>query len=153
MKKIATGLFAFSLVVLMGQGCNPFQNFGQRAGEKAVEQTIEQQTGAQVDLGIDGEAKLPDNFPDDVPRYPNAKYVSAIVTNEGKVAIAYFTTKDSSDDIQHWFQTQLEGDDFTLDTTFAIGGSIQYYTKGDVKITVQAQEEDGETTVSLQRAE
>jgi hypothetical protein len=153
MKKAMTGFLALSLLVIMGQGCNPFKRFEQSVGEEITERVIERSTGGQVEIGIDGEAKLPSSFPEDVPRYPDARYVSASVTNEGKIAIANFKTGDSATEVQSWFKSELEAGGFALDTTFALGGSIQYYTKGDIRLTVQTQERDGETVVSIQRAE
>ena len=173
MKNVLRGFLILSVVVIMGQGCNPFQRAQEKAGEAFVEKMVESQTEGKVKLDLDREtvdfetedgtgqmrlgegSKLADNFPDDVPRYPEASYVSSVVTNEGKTAIANFRTEDSPEDVQAWFKSELEGDGFELDLTFQAGASLQLYKKGDVKISVQSQadEDNGLTVVSIQRAE
>ena len=155
MKYFFQGFLVLSLVVLMGQGCNPFQRAQERAGEAILERTIESQTGGNVEIDVGGGASLPKNFPDDVPRYPGAEYVSALVTDEGKVAIANFKTEDSAHDVQAWFKSEIEANGYELDTVFEIGASLQLYRKGEAKISIQTQrnEDEGVTVVSIQKAE
>lgn len=152
MKYIVRSLLVLSLVVLMGQGCNPFGGAQQQMSEDFVEGVVEQKTGVRMELES---GKLPEHFPEDVPRYPGAEYVSSVVTNEGKIAIANFRTEDAPELVHAWFKTELEGSGFTLDTVFQAGASIQLYKKDTVKITVQTQAdpEEGGTAVSIQRAE
>ncbi len=173
MKYFLQGFLIFSLAAIIGAGCNPIQNAKEKAAETIVEKAIERETDGKVNVDFeegsvdfkteDGEGQmrfgegveLPKNFPDDVPRYAGAKYISAFVNNEGKTAIANFRTEDSPEDVQAWFKSQLEGDGFELDLVFQAGASLQLYKKGDVKLTVQTQadEDEGDTVVTLQRAE
>lgn len=173
MKNVVRGALILSLMVVMGQGCNPFKRAEERIAESIVERAIERQSNGEVDVDFgDGKvdfkteegsgqmrvgegSKLADNFPSDVPRYPGANYVSSFVAAEGKTGIANFRTSDSPEDVQAWFKSELESDGFTLSGLFQMGGSIQLYEKGEVKITVQTQvdEQGGGAVVSLQRAE
>ena len=173
MKSFFQSLLVLSLVAVMGQGCNPIKNAEQRATEAIAERIIEANSDGEVDVDFsenevnfktkdgDGQMRfgdnveLPPDFPNDVPQYAGAKYVSAYVSNEGKTAIANFRTNDASEEVQAWFKSELERDGFSLDAVFQMGAALQLYEKGDVKITVQTQpdEDEGYTVVSLQRAE
>ncbi|KAA0206387.1 hypothetical protein EDM68_02695 [Candidatus Uhrbacteria bacterium] len=138
---------------LMGAGCNPFARVEQRVGERVAEGLIERGLGgdASVDLG----GGLPADFPTDVPRYPDAEYVSAVYLKDQNIAIANFKTKDEPQAVTDWFDRELRSAGFIMDENIAKLGLFRVYNKGTVKITLQTQRpEDGDrTTVSVQRVD
>lgn len=145
---------AVSVLTLFGAGCNPFTRVEQRVGERVAEGLIERGLGgdASVDLG----GKLPDDFPSDVPRHPNAEYVSAVHMKDQKISIANFRTKDTPEAVTDWFARELAAGGFSSDEQIAKLGLFRVYKKGSVTVTIQVQgPRDGEdrTTVSVQRTE
>ncbi len=106
--------------------------------------------GGQADLEL---GKLPADFPEDVPRYPDAEYVSAVHMQDRNISIANFTTKDEPQAVVDWFDRELKASGFAPDEDIAKLGLFRVYNKGAVKITIQTQrsEGSGETTVSVQR--
>lgn len=168
-----SALSVFALLVLAGAGCNPFASVQQNIADRITEKAVESQTGGRVKIDSNsgdvtfenqdengmmriGEGiKLPDNFPGDIPRYPNASYVSAVVLQDGTQAIGNFKTTDDAEAVKAWFDDELQKDGFARSMDIPVG-FIRLYEKDNVKITVQVQppEEGGaETVVSLQRIE
>jgi hypothetical protein len=155
-----TSIFVRAAIVvaglsLLGAGCNPFARVEQNLGESVAEGAIERAIGGDADVDI-GTAKLQENFPSDVPRYPNANYLASIIQKEGGYAIANFTTSDEMSDIADWFDIELKKEGFELDTDMSFGGLARVYQKDGVAITLQIQgpdDESNETTVSIQRLE
>lgn len=139
---------------LMGAGCNPFaplqQRMEQRIGEEIGEGLIEGMAGGGADLEL---GTLPADFPSDIPRYPDAEYVSAVVMNDGKVAIANFSVNDSPEEIVAWFDAEMAASGFELDEGMVKLGLFRIFKKDKVTVTLQTQSRDGKTYVSVQRAE
>lgn len=144
-----------SLLALLGAGCDPFaparDRIADEVGEAIGEGLLEGSLGGDTDLEL---GKIPANFPNDVPRYPDAQVASAIVTNEGRIAIMNFSTKDSPEDVVSWFDGEMAAGGFVLDEGIAKLGLFRVYEKDDVKITLQTQKREGaaETAVTVSRA-
>lgn len=160
-------------VALTGLGCNPFASVQQKIGESVTEKVIEGATGGKVDVNSGdnavtfrdaktgdysawGEnAKIPDDFPSDVPRYPGAKTVTVSLQGNKKEASLAQTTSDSVSKVVEWFAGQMRNNGFTEASSLDLGtsGKMISYEKGDVKIgaTIAGDEESKETTLIISR--
>jgi hypothetical protein len=159
MKKLLTSLAASSVLLLMGAGC----------GQTAVETGTE----AQINAGLKGQGtvdisdntynyksktgdtysmgenvKIPDDFPKDVPVYPGAKVMTAIITGADGGASLTMTTSDPVDKVSAWYQDQLK--DWTKAATYAYaGGETRSFTKDKDAISLSVTGENDLTTVTI----
>lgn len=147
---------AVAALALLGAGCNPFarvqDRISDRIGEEIGERLLEGSVGGGTDLEL---GKIPADFPSDVPRYPGAEILSAVITNEGRIAIMNFKTGDSAEAVVEWYGDQLVSAGFESDADIAKLGLFRVYTKGEVKITIQTQRipNENKTAVTVTRAE
>lgn len=122
----------------------------QRIGEEIGEGLVEGMAGGGADLEL---GTLPADFPSDVPRYPDAEYVSAVVMNDGRIAIANFSVNDSPEAVVAWFEGEMAASGFELDEDMAKLGLFRIFKKDKITVTLQTQAREGKTYVSVQRAE
>ena len=138
-------------------------------GRQAAEKAIEEASGgkADVNLGNDGSTevktdegtgstanKLPDNWPSDVPAYPNAKIELSGSSNanenrdEGIAVI--FITDDSAQKTADYFKQELKNQQWTIETTADVGGSqVLSAKKDDREFGLSAMTAEGQTRITV----
>lgn len=122
MKYIFTSLSLCVCLLLVGAGCNP----AERAAERAIERSAEQNAGRDVNVDLDtndnrmtvtdeetggsvtaGESvEFPNDFPSDIPRYPNGTPKMVSSNLGGNQAGYLIQTTDTKDDILNWFRDE-----------------------------------------------
>jgi len=176
--KHLTSAFLLSLGTLsvLGLGCNPFSSVqdkvNQRIGETVAEKMIQAGSGGKVNVDMkDGsftvvdketgtkgsfgfDAKIPENFPSDIPRYEGGQVFLATVSQDGKRAhiTEYFYNQDAAK-IKDWYVQAFTdlGYERTSQTGIKELG-IAEYTKDNVKLTalVVEQKQDDQAAVMVQ---
>lgn len=90
---------------------------------------------------------LPDNFPADVPLYPDARIEMA--HSEGSSLNLIHKTSDSVDDVSQFFKTKLAeagwADSETMDTP---RGAVISVSQGNRRVTITIVGEDDKTMIS-----
>lgn len=124
-------------VVVVGLILN---GIGNKASEEAAERAIEAATGGRVDVDADdGEvtvrteegtwstsAELPDDFPSDVPLYPDAEVqgsVAAAGQQGGGISVGLQTDDDLSD-VTAWYKREVPAKGWTVTTDATVNGAL-----------------------------
>lgn len=159
MKKHVTFLAASSVFLLMGAGC------GQTAVETGTEaqinaglkgngsvdindNTYNYKTNTGDTFSVGENVKIPDDFPKDVPVYPEAKVVTAMITGADGGASLTMTTPDVVEKVGAWYADQLK--DWTKAATYSYaGGETRQYTKDKATISLSMTAESGLTTITI----
>jgi len=120
-------LAVMCLVLAVAPGC---KKASESSAEKAAERAIEKATGNKADVNISGEgvkitgkeggkefsyevagkggaAALPKNFPEDVPRYPQAT-VQSSMSQGNAMNMVMFQTGDAPDKVQAFYGAKLK---------------------------------------------
>lgn len=124
-------LLALGVVVLTGCA---------KVAEKATEAAVEKATGVKVDQSgenvtvttdegeatLSSEAKLPADFPADVPLYDNATITSAMTNkaDEGMTFIVAATSDDDAATIFEWYKKAFEDKGWEIKSTMEVGDSV-----------------------------
>ncbi|MBU2613711.1 hypothetical protein KJ925_04660 [Patescibacteria group bacterium] len=163
---IAFSLVAASLV-LFGWGCNPFQSAQDKIAEKVAEGMIENATGADVDLeegsvtvtdvesgmtaSYGENVKLPDDFPSDVPMYPDATLTG--VTFSRNDGVSGWVTMTSSDDVSKlvaWYADEAKGKGWESDASMTVNGAeYRSWTKDAATMTVNVTKAEDSDEVGI----
>lgn len=151
-------LFSF---LLIGGGClnRAAQNVSENAnpsGSGKIDISddtynyADKETGASASVGAN--ARIPDDFPSDVPRYGNAQILAAsVIPNQG--ATLLYTTDDSPATVSQWYEDELIGDQWTLQSDSNYNGRLmQVFEKDDVMISIAVSQVDDTTSVTVIRA-
>jgi hypothetical protein len=108
-----------------------------------------------IDVG-DGQVstsdELPDNFPDELPRYAGAKVLGSVTSEvEGSSGtLVTFETDDSADDVGDFYASALEDQGWNIETESSAGGArIFLATSGDTAASISVSGSDDEKTVIL----
>jgi hypothetical protein len=145
-------------------GC---KRLAERAAEKAEEKAIEKQTGGQV--SINGEkgtltivtdagamtlgetAKIPDDFPKNVPVYPGAAPKVAMKSAAGgkETWSVIVETMDAKDKVVAYYKANMSG--FTVASTMDVGtGTMTVYQSPKLDVTLMTgAESGGKTSITL----
>ncbi len=129
-------------ILLSFTGCSLI---ARKITEKAAEKAIEKETGKDVDLNVgegkvkikgkEGETeiqsgeKLPEDFPEKFPLYPQAE-VKGTVRNEagGKIQMqVVLETKDSFDKVVDFYKEKLPESGYKITSTVQTGGGAMFY--------------------------
>jgi len=120
-------LVVLCLVLMAAPGC---KKASESSAEKAAERAIERATGNKADVNITGQgvkitgkeggkefsyevagkggaAALPSNFPEDVPRYPQATVMSSM-SQGNAMNMVTFQTGDSPEKVHEFYSAQLK---------------------------------------------
>jgi hypothetical protein len=161
-------------LVLVGAGCNPLasvqEKVEQKVAEKATEIAVDRVTGGKVDLNSkDGsvtfkdnetgntvawgaDVKLPDDFPKELPVYPDAKIVAAAVdrSDAGNASTYVLSVSDAPKVAVAWYETELKKAGWTVKTTLTTEGfESRVFAKGEAQINVMSVPGDeGKTVVN-----
>lgn len=144
--------------LLGGTGCSKIQEkITEKIAEKAAEKAVEAQTGGKVDIDTNSgsmkikdektgavvewgtQAKLPDNWPSDVPVYPGAAIRASMSTNEGSTLS--LETTDAIDKVSSFYKGKLSG--FKKEAEMDMGATkIVSFSDGKRKISATFSESD-----------
>ncbi len=142
--------------------------FLRKGREFAAEKYLSKSTGADVDIEGDGEkvtitsedgtisfeegGELPDDFPSDLPIYPNAKLTGSW-TAEGENANGVSTvweTSDSVDKVGDYYKKELPKAGWKLTLTSEVEEATTFaFEKGEMTGFMGIAEEDSTTVISL----
>ena len=171
MKKIiviTAVMVSMLLVLLLASGCFG-QNIAEKIAEEAIEKAIEKDSGENVEIDLeegemsierdDGEvsidmgADLPDNFPDNVPVYPDMEIISSwAVTEDNKDSYSVNgLTEDAGVDVFAWYKDSLSG--WEIENEFSASGddvktsSLSAKSGGLVVVIMVVETEDEGTSI------
>ena len=131
----------------------------------AVERSL-QQAGVDASFNRDGTStysnedgtvtvgggSYPDNWPGDVPQYPNGEILFSGSSNPqtgSAGATVSFTTSDSPAEVIEYYKRELESNGWHIEATSSVSGmTIVSATKGDQSFGVWAAASDGVTQVT-----
>lgn len=163
-KKILVLIIPLIVLVFVGAGCF------KRAAETSVENTInartggegeiditddtynyeDKETGARASVGED--ARIPDDFPSDVPRYWNAKILAATVMPNQEATLLYMTDDEPSQ-VMQWYKDEFSSKQWEQQSDSNFNGRLmRVYQKDDVMISIAVSEANGNTSVTVIRA-
>lgn len=149
-----------AVVALIATGCtNPFQKqTSEQAAEKLAEGILEKATGEKIDVNATdesfeissdegtvsfGNAKLPNNFPADVPIYSPSTltFSHAGSAEDADSASATLETDDSVDKVADWYKGQMESNGWKMGSIDTWGTGAEKYvnytaTKGERTLSV-----------------
>jgi len=126
-------------------------------------------TGVDIDRNLDGSTtytgkggvevnvkagSLPDNWPSDAPKYPNANIeyaMSADLPGGGEAINITFSTQDSVEKVAAYYKGELPDSGWTVKSTQSSAGSqIVVAAKGERAFSIFAQSKsDGKTLVTV----
>ena len=156
------------LILVLASGCFG-QNIAEKIAEEAIEKAIESDSGENVDIDLDdGEmtiesddgdvsigmgADLPDNFPDNVPVYPDMEIISSwSVTEDNKDSYSINgLTEDAGSDVFAWYKENLDG--WEIENEFSASGddvktsSLSAKSGGLVVVIMVVETEDEGTSI------
>ena len=128
---------------------NLFENGLENAIEDGIEGNLDGDNG-DTDVSFDGE--LPSDFPSDVPVYPGAEPGLSSSTDDesGKSIWVSFTSDDSADDINAFYEDELvaEGWDITSKTEF-LGFTITAEAGGRTVTIYVSDNDDGTSYLTI----
>jgi hypothetical protein len=140
MLRIASSLVIFTALLLTG--CNGGDDEAGNGGGNSGDS----QAG---DDGVTNlsTVSLPDDFPDDVPTYPDATLAVAAEMPTGFTVV--HNSADAVDDVSAFFKTELEEEGWEVGQTIDTPqGSMIVATKDDRQVGVTIGAEDDQTTIS-----
>jgi len=173
MKKIAVSLsliLAITLVLAFSVGCTmPWQ---QKAQEETAEKALEKISGQDVELDTSEESttittdegattwgtgsELPENFPGDVPVYPDTNITFSHVGSgqEQESASASLETGDSVDDAAAWYEKNITDNGWEIQSTDSWGMNNDKYVsytavQGDRELSVGVSASEGTTIITI----
>jgi hypothetical protein len=156
------------LILVLASGCFG-QNIAEKIAEEVIEKAIESDSGENVDIDLDdGEmtiesddgdvsigmgADLPDNFPDNVPVYPDMEIISSwSVTEDNKDSYSINgLTEDAGSDVFAWYKENLDG--WEIENEFSASGdddkisSLSAKSGGLVVVIMVVETEDEGTSI------
>ncbi|MBU0646278.1 hypothetical protein KJ611_02245 [Patescibacteria group bacterium] len=158
-------LLILIILPLAGLGC------GQKAAEQAAENRINNALDGQGEIEYTGDGweyedsetgtkvqvservTIPDDFPNDVPLYPDAVARSVSYNPEqGLAGFVVLVTNDSVEDVMGWYAAQAAKNNWTQNGSFNMDGtSMLMFNQGSRNLNVSAapSEEDGDFATML----
>lgn len=141
--------------------------FYRKAKDLVVGNIFSRLTGRVVDVEKNGEkvtvtldegehsfeeGSLPDNFPSDIPIYPDAKLASSwVASGDGTDGLSLiWETDDSVSKVSNYYENELENAGWTLSFTSETEGSTTYaFEKNDMSGFIGITVEESKTVISL----
>ncbi|OGL73338.1 hypothetical protein A3E39_00060 [Candidatus Uhrbacteria bacterium RIFCSPHIGHO2_12_FULL_60_25] len=184
MKRPFAFVTTLGLLATLGFGCNPFQaakdKISEKIGEKVVEKTLEkaiEKSGAKdVDVDLDKQGftfkdektgqvfsmgdnvAVPDNFPSDVPRYPDATPKSVTMNEEQQEASLMLETSGGLDEVVAWYKDEMPKQGWKSASSFdSAQAKIMSFEKDEnggtakLSVSVTGDTSDGKTSIILAR--
>ena len=148
------------IIIILGGGISRW------LARNATERVLEKATGVDIEYKSDGEAtysneegsvtvggtSYPDNWPSDVPKYPNGEIFfsgsSNPQTGESGATVS-FSTNDSPSEVMDYYKRELTGSGWQIEGTATVAGMTTLNaTKGESTFGVWAAESEGSTQVT-----
>jgi len=92
--------------------------------------------------------ELPENFPDDIPRYPGAEVVKARPASEDGISVG-FSTSDDPAKVAAYFADQFAAQGWATNRVDAPEGIMVFADKGDRSATYGVASAEGKTQIDL----
>jgi len=106
-------------------------------------------SGNAFEASIGDDAKVPSAFPADIPLYPGAKPMAAMVAG-GEGQMVTFKTQDAQQKIYEHYQTELKAQGWEIGDEQSFGGQLALVgTKDKRKLTVSISGTQGDSRISL----
>lgn len=110
----------------------------------------DKETGARASVGED--ARIPSDFPSDIPRYWNANILAATIM-PNQEATLLFTTDDEPLQVMQWYESEFTAKQWEQQSDSNFNGRLMsVYQKDGVMISIAISETDGNTSVTVIRA-
>ncbi len=156
------------LVSLVVVGCSCSETAEERIAETIAEKALEAQTGQKADIDVDKEsmtittedgkmtmtsgkgARLPENFPEDIPIYKG--YALDMAMEMPKGYSVSFTTKDDVSTVSEWYLTEMTDKGWTKEASMDMGDQkMLVFKKGErgVNLVVAPDPDKDQTRVAL----
>ncbi len=160
--------FICLMVSLVVVGCSCSETAEERIAEKIAEKALEAQTGQKADIDVDKEsmtittedgkmtmtsgkaAKLPENFPKDIPIYKG--YALDMAMEMSKGYSVSFTTKDDVSTVSEWYLAEMTDKGWTKEASMDMGDQkMLVFKKGErgVNLVVAPDPDTDQTRVAL----
>ncbi len=146
--KISKFLLVGTGLVLLGGGCFAANDVSvDRNFDGTATYTIEE-TGTEISVG----AKIPANFPSEVPVYENGEVQSAAVTSaEGQAgASLMIITDDSVPTVNAWYESKLTTNGWTnsaSNNTGALNYTVYENNSNTITVSVTSSQDPSQTTI------
>lgn len=92
--------------------------------------------------------ELPENFPEDIPRYPGAEVVKARPASESGISVGFSTTDDPAK-VATYFADQFAAQGWATNRVDAPEGIMVFADKGDRSATYGVASAEGKTQIDL----
>jgi hypothetical protein len=92
--------------------------------------------------------ELPENFPEDIPRYPGAEVVKARPSSESGISVGFSTTDDPAK-VAAYFADQFAAQGWATNRVDAPEGIMVFADKGDRSATYGVASAEGKTQIDL----
>lgn len=136
-----------------GSLSNSLSDLANRGAERAVEEAIKSEGGTDTNVSFGSNAKLPDNFPSDIPVFTPSSVLTSFSSKEGgktNYSVTLTTKNTTVETVTNFYKTQLasNGWNITTESDFFLKSLIA--EKGERQLTVSFLDtQDGETGVSI----
>lgn len=154
------------LVSVLMIGCSCGEKADEKVAEKAAEKAIEAHTGKDADVKIDKEsmrintkdgemsmtsgksAKLPDNFPNDIPMYRG--YVLDMAMEVPQGYSLSFTSKDEMSTVAEWYLKEMVNKGWAKEASMDMGDqTMLVFKKGERGVNLVIAPDEDQTRISL----
>lgn len=154
------------LVSVLVIGCSCSEKAEEKVGERIAEKAIEAQTGHKADIDVDKErmriktqdgemtmssgktAKLPDNFPEDIPICEGCALDMAMEVPQGYSLS--LTTKDDVSKVSEWYLKEMIGKGWTKEAFMEMGKqTMLVFKKGERGVNLAISHDNDHTRISL----
>ena len=127
-----------------------------RHAAQSVQESIKQDMrsrGVSVGGVTEGgtEAKLPDNFPSDVPVYSGLRPTVSVADRAHDAgSVGFISSSASSSDVVSFYHDKMKSGGWTEDTNLSVGSTTTLaYSQGASKVTVSVTASGGQTMVQI----
>lgn len=154
------------LVSVLVVGCSCSEKAEETIAEKIVEKALEAQTGQKADIDVENEsmtvktedgemtissgksAKIPDNFPKDIPMYEG--YVLDMAMEVPKGYSLSFTTKDDVSKVSEWYLDEMTDQGWTKEASMDMGDQkMLVFKKGERGVNLVVAPDKDQTRIAL----
>jgi len=151
-----------AIVLMIGCGEKSEENVGEKLAEKAIEANIGKEADVEVNKESvrittkDGEmsitsgesAKIPDDFPKDIPVYKGSVVNMAMEVPQGYSLS--FTTKDNMSKVSEWYLKEMMSKGWTKEMSVDVKNqTMLVFKKGERGVNLVIAPDNGHTRLSL----
>jgi len=116
---------------------------------KAMHITATQQDGKKFQAGIGEEVEIPEQFPKDIPVYPDSKPMAFLYSPDEGVLVTFKTTDDQQA-VYDYYQTSLAKDGWDVQPTDSSNNQLAFEAnKGNRKVSITVGGRTGDSRVSV----